>query len=480
MTKSRWSGIIRSVLEPFAIHNLFRRDVSNFLNLDPHLSCLHALKYVHRSTLETSVPVATPGIYVVTGGRQVGKSTLLKLIIRRLVTEDQEDPKQVFYLPCDTIESFQQLLAMVEAFEESIDASKPFFLFVDEITFVKEWDRAIKALADRGFFRKGSVTLTGSDSSLLKDAMMRFPGRRGASGETDFHLFPLSFRETVRLYAPELAKMFDEVISEFRGTFKLPLSLPEVLKGGVVEKLYAFWDLFLVTGGFPLSINARAVSESIPRSAYQTYAQWIQGDLIKRGKNLDYARELLHGLIERLGSQVTWHSLAACVPIEHHQTIADYVSLLERMDVVQILGALREDKMHAAPKKARKIHFADPFIFHAVRFWCGGQREPFAEAREFVETKSKVLGHFIEGAVGSLGRRNHETYYLKAEGEVDLVLARRKSFLPIEIKWTPAPRREDLRQLAKYKNGLVAAKTMAVGKIDHMTIVPIPVLAMFL
>lgn len=36
------------------------------------------------------------------------------------------------------------------------------------------------------------------------------------------------------------------------------------------------------------------------------------------------------------------------------------------MDAVRVLPALLEDKLTAAPKKARKLMFSDPFILHAV------------------------------------------------------------------------------------------------------------------
>ena len=61
---------------------------------------------------------------------------------------------------------------------------KKFLLIIDEVTFVKDWDRVIKALADEGLFEHGLCILTGSDCLILKEAAQRFPGRRapGAHG----------------------------------------------------------------------------------------------------------------------------------------------------------------------------------------------------------------------------------------------------------------------------------------------------------
>ena len=53
--------------------------------------------------------------------------------------------------------------------------------------------QGLKALADEGAVQSGLCLLTGSDSAILKEATMRFPGRRGNAAITDFHLYPLTF-----------------------------------------------------------------------------------------------------------------------------------------------------------------------------------------------------------------------------------------------------------------------------------------------
>ena len=71
-----------------------------------------------------------------------------------------------------------------------------------------------------------------------------------------------------------------------------------------------------------------------------------------------FLAEILGSVIRRYGSQVTWHSLAADLSIDHPMTVADYVQLLAQMDVLIVQHALREDRLTAAPKKARKVVLA--------------------------------------------------------------------------------------------------------------------------
>jgi predicted AAA+ superfamily ATPase len=56
---------------------------------------------------------------------------------------------------------------------------KTSYIFLDEVTFVDGWWRAVKARIDDGSLLDSSVTVTGSASmGLLKQREM-FPGRRG-------------------------------------------------------------------------------------------------------------------------------------------------------------------------------------------------------------------------------------------------------------------------------------------------------------
>lgn len=75
---------------------------------------------------------------------------------------------------------------------------------------------------------------------------------------------------------------------------------------------------------------------------------------------------MLRGIQKTYGSQVSWTALAKNLSIEHHKTVSDYCQILQSMNVLHIIEAVIEDKLTAAPKKNKKLHFQDPFIYHAV------------------------------------------------------------------------------------------------------------------
>ena len=461
----------------FLAHNLFKKGINSYLNNDPHLSNLKEAKYIFHSSLENEIPFHIPGVYILTGGRQVGKSTLIKLIIKNLLLQKKVSAQQIFYIPCDLLQRYQELVSIMERIFEEIDKGKYFYLFLDEITYVKEWDRAIKYFADLGYFTKGSILITGSDSLILRESMKKFPGRRGKAERTDFHYYPLSFSEFLILTVPELTnevkkiKRLSAIIDEpVNQTFS---SLEKSVTADTMRLIDGYFQHYLITGGFLPAINEYGRKERIGKYVYQTYQQWVIGDFLKRNKKEHFLKEIITVLSNRLGKQVTLHSIASMTEIQHHSTIHEYLNILEDMDVIFIQQALREDKLKPAPKKAKKIHFTDPFIMQALLSWVRDIDNP----SEIIESPYKE--NMVEGCISSLFKRKYRTYYIKSEGEVDMAILSGKGFLPIEIKWSEDLSRNELKQILKYKNGIIGYKGIHFGRYEQLYVLPIPILALF-
>ena len=160
--------------------------------------------------------------------------------------------------------------------------------------------------------------------------------------------------------------------------------------------------------------------------------------------------------------------------IEHHKTVADYVSLLESMDAVFVQPALLEDKLTAAAKKARKVIFTDPFIFHAVRYWLEPTIDPFKSQICPAVIEPALSSKLVEACVATHFRRYYPTYYIKAQGEIDIAYVDKKRFWPIEVKWTNQLRTKDLKQIQKYTNGIILTKQSTYGTIFNTKTEPLP------
>lgn len=465
-----------------AIHNLFKDGIDAFLKNDPHLRDLGNQKYVFHSSLEREMPLDAPGIYILTGGRQVGKSTLMKLLIRNLLLEKKALPRQVSYVACDLFERYQELVLIMQQVFEEIDREKYFYLFLDEITYVREWDRAIKHFADLGYFKHGCLLITGSDSIILQESMKKFPGRRGKADMTDFHYYPLSFSDYMMLVAPdqkaEIIGLKKAISSPQILTEISPDSLEKCTAKIDVKVIGEYFENYLLTGGFLSAINGFASNKRIDKFIYRTYQEWVIGDFLKRNKREVFLKDIITVLSDRLAKQISIHALASQTEIQHHATVQEYLEILQDMDVLFIQFALREDKLRPAPKKAKKIHFSDPFIAQSLIAWAFKVDDPWVFVEKKVVHESTLKESIIEGCISALLRRNYPTYYIKADGEVDIAILVGRTFLPIEIKWSETLKKAELKQILKCRKGIIGYKGLRIGKYEHLSVVPIPLLAL--
>jgi uncharacterized protein len=419
----------------FAIHNLYHESVSKYLEEDPHLRRLKNQPWVHRSKLLDEFPKEIPGIYMVGGGRQVGKTTVLKQWIAELL-QNGISAQAIQFLTGELIDDHHSLLLFLKSFVEEGREAPRRFLILDEVTYIREWNKAIKYAADAGWLESTIFVLTGSDLNFLKEGLILLPGRRGKAGKVDFHLHPLSFRDFIHL---KYGKNFDS---------------------NQIQLLEQEFGHYLIHGGFLTAINDWERLGKIEDSTFRIYSDWIRGDALKRGKQESYLKEILAAIVKHNGSQVSWNTLCKSLSIDHPKTVSDYADLLSRMDCLYIQSALLEDKWAAAPKKPKKLVLVDPFIFHSVTAYLNSAlSSEIYKSVQSALSNPELTGNLVENVVVSHYRRVAPTYYIKAEGEVDLAVVKGNHFKPIEVKWTGQVRIKDLKQIRKYKNGLVLCRS---------------------
>lgn len=445
----------------FLPHNSHRESPERFSRDDPQLRHLTGCPFRHRSALLDRLPRRMPGIFTLGGGRQTGKSTLLKQWMAELL-KDGVGPLAISYLSGELIDDQHSLMRHIEDHLSAVPHGEFNYLIVDEVTDIRDWDMAVKYGADAGMFDMTVLAVTGSDLSFLQKARMRFPGRRGDAPVSDYHLRPLSFREFVALEGKVVG--LDDQLEESFG-----------MQDETVDLIYDALDRYLLHGGYLTAINDMAAHGTIRPSTLATYSDWIRGDVLKRGRQEAYLREVLSAIVTRYTSQVTWNGLAQDLSIEHPKTVADYVELLERMDAVAVVPALREDKLGPAPKKAKKLTFCDPFILHAVRTWLEPSADPFND-QILPSLRDPVwASQIVEACVANHFRRFFPTYYIKAQAEVDIAYVRDRRFWPVEVKWTNQLRPKTLKQIARYANGEIWSKSRHVGEIEGIGVRPLPI-----
>jgi len=378
--------------------------------------------------------------------REVHLWTLVKQWMSALV-RGGAPPLSVQFVTGELIDDHHSLVRLFQEWRDTLDIDSFGYFLVDEVTYIRDWDQGMKFLADAGLLASTAVLLT---------------GRRGDADIVDFHLHPLDFRDVVRLKG---ALSNEDLETAVRADPDLSMT--------IVDRLFEEFGTYLIHGGYLTAINDVAETGRIRTATLRTYSDWIRGDMLKRGKREQSIREILGGIIKRYGSQVTWNALSRDLSIDHPATIADYVSLLEQMDAVFVRYALREDRLGPAPKKARKLDFADPFILHAVRTWLESPPDPWENILSAVSEPSSA-SHIVEAVVANHLSRRYPTYYIKAEGEVDAAYVHGERFHPVEVKWTRQRRPSDIKQIAKYPNGVIWDRGRRPGEIHGVPTIPLP------
>ncbi len=416
------------------------------IKYDKHILDFQHKKYQwHFPLLETLV-LDADNIYTLLGPRQIGKTTLMKLLIQKLL---QSVPAEaVFFWNCDDLVDFRELEARIRTYLQQVKhlSLGKKFLFLDEVSRVKQWQRAIKFLVDSGDLKSCCVVVTGSHILDLKYGAERLPGRVGKEGKEIF-LFPLSFSEYVTLVAPHIPRQEWALTDSLdKGEKKIMQFMPWR------DEIRMLFQKYLVTGGFPLAINEYFSQGKIPDWVMDTYYNWIVGDIVKWGKQEKILMQLLRSLLIKQGTAISWDSFAKDAEIKSHKTVASYMELLEQMFAVHVLYSFDEAKKLFNYTKNKKVYLTDPFLFHLF------QQKLFYKEAEVTPAliEAVVVSHlFRKGVIG----------YWKAKREVDVVVRLKTAVIPVEVKWQKIIAKADYAGLHHFQNGFLLSKdTIAFGK----------------
>ncbi len=436
-------------------------------------------------------------VYTMRGPRRVGKTTLLKLRIRDLLKKGTP-PKSIFYFSCDLLNGPKQLADAIDLYLSQVrgQASAPgvaerTYIFIDEVSSVRDWQRGMKALIDAGKLRGCTVILTGSHSMDIRKASETLAGRRGdvaglRYGSPDKVFLPMKFSEYAETQSTE-------VRDALRGVRVLSLegrkaALLKVLDGEVPElfnkvmglsrRLEGMLDDYLLTGGMPQAINEYASRHSISDGTYSGFVGLIMKDIARWGGDEALARQVLWRVTETVATQVSPNALRDGTEIADYRTVGKYLNALEASYALETVYRLDAAMGQPFYRKERKIYFIDPFIFHACRGWLSG-RGTFEASRAFLES-AEMKGRLVEGVVcshiarlayalapGPLFDASSAVFYWRSrkKRELDFAFSVGGRYVPVEVKYSSRIRKEDCYSIYDFmKTGKAVKRGIVVTK----------------
>lgn len=237
-----------------------------------------------------------PHVVVLTGMRRVGKSTLLRQIIKEHYNDDDfyyinfED-ERLFNFPVNEVNRLYE--SLIELF------GKKKVFFIDEIQNLDNFEVFVRRFYEDGF----KFYITGSSASLLsKELGTKLTGRH-----VDIVVKPFSFLEFLKLKKFE----FD------RG---------EIYRSDVKIKIKSYFDEYLVRGGMPeyliygdLEILDRVYEDILLKDVAVRYGI----------DNIRQLRELYQYLVTNFANRFSFNTLKKIINLGSVNTIKKYISYLE-------------------------------------------------------------------------------------------------------------------------------------------------------
>lgn len=413
---------------------------------DPKIKEFEKSTYKFIPTSVLSLPEIRQAAHIISGPRQTGKSTSLKLKIKDLL-DHKTNPKSVLYYNCDALSQKKDIIDLISEYLGTSDSSKK-YIFLDEISSIPDWSYGIKWLADEGFFQNCVVYLTGSSGINLKKSGEFMPGRRGRGQNVDF--LPLSFWQVLNAKGCQIEKISlkdKNLLSKLQKIDPRQLSLAK-----------AEFTNFLSTGGFINIINNPENS-----FVHQIYQETLKSEIIKNGKNEKNMRMVIKKLISSLSSETSYTNIAEEAELGSKNTAVDYLDFLINSFFLHESLFFEISQKRFVLKKNKKYHFSDPYVLWSLWSYFTGSGVKFRLIdRNAVFNPDFFIfgsndGPMIENFTASeLIKTRQEFYYYKSSRELDFYLPNQD--LGIEVKSKDTIVSEDLKSLEKVRNKILVSK----------------------
>jgi uncharacterized protein len=261
----------------------------------PQLELLQSAPVVFPTTFGLDRLPDEPGVIVIRGPRQYGKSTWLEARLKESVEEN--GPGSAFYLNGDEIQDAASLAAAIREtvalFREDRACHR---LFIDEITAIKDWQSGLKRVLDAGELRSVLVVTTGSKAADLRRGSERLPGRRGRLERSNYLFTPVRFVD------------FRKACSQEPGE----------------KTLLAY----LLTGGCPVACGEMVARGRLPEYVPTMIRDWIYGECSSTGRPRSSLLAVMESLVRFGGTPIGQAKLAREAGLANNTVAAGYVELL--------------------------------------------------------------------------------------------------------------------------------------------------------
>jgi predicted AAA+ superfamily ATPase len=251
------------------------------------------------------------------GPRRLGKSTLLKQVLNHLLVEKQIKASQTFFFEFEPNQTRSHLdLVVSEYFQTKADKNLPFYLFLDEVQFIPDYELSLKYLVDN--YHNIRILITGSLSLGYKRKMSESLAGR----ILPITIYPLCFEEYLTMSEAKELSIFSQAKDKSdlwaQASTELNPKFQEFLLGGTYPQSI-LWPKQIPLRDFLDTI----VNQSLNQDAVKFFS-------IDRG---DLIMALYQYLAANNGMEISLNKLSV-------QLQANIITIKKYLDVLELLGLI--------------------------------------------------------------------------------------------------------------------------------------------
>ena len=337
--------------------------------------------------------VDTPFVKILTGVRRCGKSTILKMIQKKLKKEHHITDEQILSYRFDSME-YEDMTSkeLYQELKTKILNTKKTYLFLDEIQEINGWEKVVNTLASD---YDVDIYITGSNSRMMSSEISTYLTGRYVT----FHIYTLSFDEYL--------------------TFKKSYS--------TIYDIKQEFNQYVRLGGFPATHLQEYSQDEVYTIVRDIYNSTIFSDIVRRNqvKKIDQLERVVKYTFNNVGNTFSAKSISNYLKSEQrkidNETVYRY---LEKLQKAYILHRCSRYDLQGKSilKTQEKFYLADISLRYAVLGYTIDSVASSLENIVYLELKRRgydvCIGKYKDKEIDFVATKQNEKIYVQVTQEI--------------------------------------------------------------
>lgn len=337
--------------------------------------------------------VDTPFVKILTGVRRCGKSTILKMIQKKLKEEYHITDEQILSYRFDSME-YEDMTSkeLYQELKTKILNTKKTYLFLDEIQEINRWEKVVNTLASD---YDVDIYITGSNSRMMSSEISTYLTGRYVT----FYIYTLSFDEYL--------------------TFKKSYS--------TIYNIKQEFNQYVRLGGFPATHLQEYSQDEVYTIVRDIYNSTIFSDIVRRNqvKKIDQLERVVKYTFNNVGNTFSAKSISNYLKSEQrkidNETVYRY---LEKLQKAYILHRCSRYDLQGKSilKTQEKFYLADISLRYAVLGYTIDSVASSLENIVYLELKRRgydvCIGKYKDKEIDFVATKQNEKIYVQVTQEI--------------------------------------------------------------